>query len=259
MDLLLQALQQLPEFRQLLDTVQSGGAAAATGLAQINRAHVIAGLYDLGDRPLAVICQDDLAAKRLQGELKAFLGQEPPVLPGRDLNLYDAAVVSRVWEQRRLRQLYDLGKGQTRLQIFSWESMSLRTMPKSALFAAAFQLRLGVQVSVEELLARLVAMGYSRAPMWRGPASLPSGGESWTCIPRRRDSQSGWSSLETSWIPWATSTPTPNVGRRMWRKSQCCPWRRASRASIPGVFQGCSGTCRRYWPGRNGGRIRMSA
>ena len=50
MDLLLQALQQLPEFRQLLDTVQSGGAAAATGLAQINRAHVIAGLYDLGDR-----------------------------------------------------------------------------------------------------------------------------------------------------------------------------------------------------------------
>ncbi|MFR2946997.1 MAG: transcription-repair coupling factor, partial [Oscillospiraceae bacterium] len=172
MDLLLQALQQLPEFRQLLDTVQSGGAAAATGLAQINRAHVIAGLYDLGDRPLAVICQDDLAAKRLQGELKAFLGQEPPVLPGRDLNLYDAAVVSRVWEQRRLRQLYDLGKGQTRLQIFSWESMSLRTMPKSALFAAAFQLRLGVQVSVEELLARLVAMGYSRAPMVEGPGQF---------------------------------------------------------------------------------------
>lgn len=94
------------------------------------------------------------------------------MLPGRDLNLYDAAVVSRVWEQRRLRQLYDLGKGQTRLQIFSWESMSLRTMPKRALFAAAFQLRLGVQVSVEELLARLVAMGYSRAPMVEGPGQF---------------------------------------------------------------------------------------
>ena len=99
------------------------------------------------------------------------------MLPGRDLNLYDAAVVSRVWEQRRLRQLYDLGKGQTRLQIFSWESMSLRTMPKSALFAAAFQLRLGVQVSVEELLARLVAMGYSRAPHGGGARPVcPPGG-----------------------------------------------------------------------------------
>ena len=48
-------------------------------------------------------------------------------------------------------------------------------MPKSALFAAAFQLRLGVQVSVEELLARLVAMGYSRAPMVEGPGRCPSG------------------------------------------------------------------------------------
>ncbi len=172
MDLLLQALQRLPEFRQLLDTANAGGAAAATGLAQINRAHIIAGLYRLGDRPLAVICQDDLAAKRLQSELKAFLGQEPLVLPGRDLNLYDAAVVSRVWEQRRLRQLYDLGKGETRLQIFSWESMSLRTMAKGALFSSAFSLRLGAQIQVEELLARLVAMGYSRAPMVEGPGQF---------------------------------------------------------------------------------------
>ena len=172
MDLLLQALQKLPEFRQLLDTANAGGAAAATGLAQINRAHIIAGLYRLGDRPLVVICQDDLAAKRLQSELKAFLGQEPPVLPGRDLNLYDAAVVSRVWEQRRLRQLYDLGKGETRLQILSWEAMSLRTIAKGALFSAAFSLRLGAQVQVEELLARLVAMGYSRAPMVEGPGQF---------------------------------------------------------------------------------------
>ncbi len=172
MDLLLQALQKLPEFRQLLDTANAGGAAAATGLAQINRAHIIAGLYRLGDRPLVVICQDDLAAKRLQSELKAFLGQEPPVLPGRDLNLYDAAVVSRVWEQRRLRQLYDLGKGETRLQILSWEAMSLRTIAKGALFSAAFSLRLGAQIQVEELLARLVAMGYSRAPMVEGPGQF---------------------------------------------------------------------------------------
>ncbi len=171
MDLLLQALQQLPEFRQLLDTVQSGGAAAATGLAQINRAHVIAGLYDLGDRPLAVICQDDLAAKR-PGGTEGLFGPGTPGASGQDLNLYDAAVVSGFGSSAGCGSYTIWGKGQTRLQIFSWESMSLRTMPKSALFAAAFQLRLGVQVSVEELLARLVAMGYSRAPMVEGPGQF---------------------------------------------------------------------------------------
>ena len=172
MDLLLQALKELPEFRQLLDTARAGQAAAATGLAQINRAHVIAGLYGLGDRPLAVLCPDDLAARRMHSELKAFLGQEPPVLPGRELNLYDAAAASRVWEQRRLRQLYDLGRGKTRLQIFSWESLSLRTMPRRTLFAAAFSLRLEMQADMEALLARLVSMGYSRTAMVEGPGQF---------------------------------------------------------------------------------------
>lgn len=51
MDLLLQALQKLPEFRQLLDTANAGGAAAATGLAQINRAHIIAGCTAWGTGP----------------------------------------------------------------------------------------------------------------------------------------------------------------------------------------------------------------
>ena len=104
MDLLLQALKELPEFRQLWILARAVRLPPRTGLAQINQ-YVIAGLYGLGDRPLAVLCPDDLAARRMQSELKAFLGQEPPVLPGRELNLYDAAAASRVWEQRRLRQL----------------------------------------------------------------------------------------------------------------------------------------------------------
>ena len=41
--------------------------------------------------------------QKLQEELKAFLGESVPVLPGRELTLYDTAVVSRAWEQKRLR------------------------------------------------------------------------------------------------------------------------------------------------------------
>ena len=92
MELLLKKLTELPEFVTLLEQTEQGGAAAVTGLAQINRSHLIAGLYALGKRPVAVVCQDDLAAKRLQEELKAFLNIEAPVLPGRDLNLYGGAV-----------------------------------------------------------------------------------------------------------------------------------------------------------------------
>ena len=59
-----------------------------------------------------VVCLDEMAARRTQSELAAFLGaEEPPILPTRDLMFYDASAISRGWEQQRLRCLYDLARG----------------------------------------------------------------------------------------------------------------------------------------------------
>ena len=114
MEKLLNMLKTIPEYEILLKAVEKCQPAAVTGIGQINRSHLIAGLYTHAPRrPLVVICQDDMAAKRLQEELKAFLKEVVPVLPSRDLTLYDSAVVSRGWEQKRLRQLYDLQCGRT--------------------------------------------------------------------------------------------------------------------------------------------------
>ena len=177
MELLLTGLKSMPEFLQILEGMEAGKAVAATGLSQLNRSHVIAALCHLSGRPVAVICQDDLAAKRLQSELQAFLGVEAPVLPGRDFNLYDAAVTSRTWEQRRLRQLYDLAQGKVNLQILSWESLSMRTMPKETLLQASFSLKLGGEYPQSELIASLIRMGYSRTTMVEGPGQFALRGD----------------------------------------------------------------------------------
>ena len=105
MEKLLSFLSTIPEYRLVVDTLRQGQSAAVTGLGQINRTHVIAGLCRDLDRPVVVICQDDMTAKRLQQELAGFLGQTAPILPSRELTLYDAAVVSRTWEHQRLWQL----------------------------------------------------------------------------------------------------------------------------------------------------------
>ena len=112
MEQLLSLLKTIPEYATALSALKSRESVAITGIGQINRSHLIAGVYTHTQRrPLVVICQDDMAAKRLQEELKAFLKEVVPVLPSRDLTLYDSAVVSRGWEQKRLRQLYDLQSG----------------------------------------------------------------------------------------------------------------------------------------------------
>ena len=102
MDRILKILKSMPEYQSALDTVISGKNAAITGIGQINRSHIIAGMYTDISAPLVVICQDDHAATRLKQELKGFLGIECPILPTRELTLYDSTGVSREWEQKRL-------------------------------------------------------------------------------------------------------------------------------------------------------------
>ncbi len=172
MEKLLSALKTMPEYNSVLECIKNNSAAAVTGIGQINRSHLIAALRQDTDRPLVLLCQDDLAAKRLQEELKAFLGENAPILPCRELTLYDTAVVSRGWEQKRLRQLYDLQMGNTPIQILSWEACSQRTMPPQILKDAVFTLEIGKEYAVGALLERLTSAGYTRCGMVEGPGQF---------------------------------------------------------------------------------------
>ena len=172
MNQLLSLLKTIPEYRTLLDAVGQDQSAAITGIGQINRSHIIAGLHADGGRPLVLVCQDEMAAKRLQEELKCFLGQTVPFRPSRELTLYDTAVVSRSWEQKRLRQLYELASGQTPVQILSWDALSQRTMPRNVLLQAAFPLEAGREYDMDSLLEKLSGAGYSRCGMVEGPGQF---------------------------------------------------------------------------------------
>ena len=172
MEQLLSQLRSIPEYTALLDALSQGQTAAVTGVGQINRSHLIAGLTRDCGRPLVILCQDDMAARRLQEELRCFLGETVPILPGRELTLYDAAVVSRAWEQKRLRQLYDLASGKTPVQILTWESLSLRTMPKAILMRSAFTLEVGREYPIDTLVRSLTDAGYSRCGLVEGPGQF---------------------------------------------------------------------------------------
>ena len=172
MEQLLDILKSIPEYATLLEALSKNQSAAITGIGQINRSHLLAGLHKHCSRPIVAFCQDDMAAKRLQEELKAFLGESAPILPSRELTLYDSAVVSRAWEQKRLRQLYDLHSCATKLQIISWDALSQRTVPAATLQATAFTLEVGKEYELDSLLQRLTGAGYTRCGMVEGPGQF---------------------------------------------------------------------------------------
>ena len=168
MDQVLFLLKTIPEYTVLAEAMGKGESAAVTGIGQINRTHMIAGISQDVARPLVILVQDDIAARRMQEELRSFLHVDAPILPGRDLTMYDAAVVSRAWEQKRLRQFYDLGRGATPIQIMTWESASQRTLPPAVLSGAAVTLEVGREYQMEELIRSLTSAGYSRCGMVEG-------------------------------------------------------------------------------------------
>ena len=172
MEQLLSVLNTIKEYTVLRDYISKGNSAAVTGVSQICRSHLIAGLYAHTSMPITVLCQDDMTAKRLQEDLAAFLGFQAPVLCSRELTLYDSAVVSRAWEQKRLRQLYDLLNGTTRLQIMTWDSLSQRTIPPDILKSAAFTLHSGQEYVLDDILKKLSGSGYSHCAMVEGPGQF---------------------------------------------------------------------------------------
>lgn len=169
MERLLSALKNIPEYCSILDQIATNNSVAVTGIGQINRSHFISGIYTHTDRPLVLICQDDISARRLQQELSGFLQIEPPILPCRELTLHDSSVVSRAWEQRRLKQFYDLISGNTKIQIFTWESLAQRTIPLPLLMAASSTLKIGNIYDTQQIIATLDRSGYSRCSMVEGP------------------------------------------------------------------------------------------
>ena len=168
MDLLINALHGLTEYKTIRNTLQKQRSVGVSGAAQINRSHLIAGLYQDLAAPMLVLCQDELACRRTQEELAALLGVSFPILPARDLTFYDTAAASRQWEQKRLRLLYRMAVGEERLVIASWEAVSLRTLPKRTLLGAAIDLRPGALYDLEELAVRLIQSGYTRCQMVEG-------------------------------------------------------------------------------------------
>ena len=66
MEQLLNLLKTIPEYKALTDALAEGKNAAVTGIGQINRSHLMAGLIRDCKAPVVILCQDDMAARRLQ-------------------------------------------------------------------------------------------------------------------------------------------------------------------------------------------------
>lgn len=166
---LISAVSAVPEFQTLAAAIDNGACPVAfTGLGQVHRAHMAAGIWQAQGRSIVMICADDAEVERMGKELAAFTGEAVRTLTARELTFHNAAVVSRQWEHARLSVLRALAAGECPVLVATVEALLQRTMPKTLLTQASLTLRVGQSYDLNELTETLAAAGYSRSEQVEG-------------------------------------------------------------------------------------------
>ena len=174
MDALLQFLPQVPEYARLLEAIRmESGPVSLYGMAPVHRAHFTAALLrDLPDRHFCLLFRDEPSARTFAADLESLAEETPVVLPCRDFVFHPMEGASHDYEQQRLRALYTLQTGESRVLCAPADGMMLGTMPPDALKNAAVLLRDDGQYDVQDLCARLIASGYTRGSQVEGPGQF---------------------------------------------------------------------------------------
>ena len=173
MELLRSVLKQLPEFQELSAALEGGRSPAAlSGLAAVHRAHFAAALGEETGRPVAVVCADEGEAARMARDLSFLTGTAVPVLSARAFVFHNVATVSRQWEHRRLKLLWQLSQGEVPCLVATVEALQQRTLPPAVLASACRVLEPGRSVDLDQLTQALAAAGYTRCDQVEGPGQF---------------------------------------------------------------------------------------
>ena len=134
MEGLIRQLLTLPQLQELTAGMDGREKhSMITGLSPVQRAAVAAAAAAQTGRPLLMLCADEQECARQAADLRALTGQEPVVLPARELQLRPAAAYSRQWEYRRLWALYRLAQETPRVVVATAAAMAQLCLPPEVL------------------------------------------------------------------------------------------------------------------------------
>jgi transcription-repair coupling factor (superfamily II helicase) len=158
----------------LLPSCVEGGTlpALVIGPGSTGRANLAAALRLETGRPVFVICADETAAENFRRDLTAFLEEPCETLFSRDMNFYGAEGASRADEQKRIRTLCALVKGQCPVVVCSVTGLLQRTMPPEKLAEASITIEDGASCPPEKIEQALLFCGYERTYQVEGPGQF---------------------------------------------------------------------------------------
>ena len=166
MNFFINAAKQNKDFSRLEKYLEGNNPlpALVTGVSAIHKAHFIAGLLSENAKKTVVVMKNESDAVKLCADINMLLGENAALLcPEKEMILADAEASSREYEHKRINSLSSLINGGCRAVVCSAAAAIQLTIPPEELKNHTFKIARGDEIDKDELIARLIAAGYSRA------------------------------------------------------------------------------------------------
>ncbi|MDI6600393.1 MAG: transcription-repair coupling factor [Thermoanaerobacteraceae bacterium] len=161
---------QLYSYEKLKDAVDSGQKPiAVSGLTPAQAVPLIAALYKEFKRQVLIVTENENEMRKIYEDLLFYLKDKTAYLfPKKDFIFYSVEASSLDITAKRLNTLSPVIEGQDVVVCASMESLMQRMIPPEVYAEACFSISVGDSIDMNELIDRLIYLGYERESLVEG-------------------------------------------------------------------------------------------
>lgn len=165
-------LHEYDKLRQIRSAIAPGTEIAISGMADTQRRHFASVLAEESGRKGIFVAWNEMQARQAMADFQHFYGDDVLFLPNRDIMLYDIEARSHEQTNARVKALTKLRSGDFRMLVTSIEATLHLLMQPDDFTNFSMELRVGEDVIMDEIIKRLLVMGYASEEKVEGPGQF---------------------------------------------------------------------------------------
>ena len=168
MNFLIKTLEENKKFQELTKQISKTGPIAISGLVDVEKLHVLAGIFNETKRPMVLVTYNEIQARKLYQDLKKLIKQTY-FFPKKEITSYDYVAQSKEIEYKRidvLNKMY-LAKKQKEpiIIVTTIEAVMQKMIAKDTLYQNVIDFKVGKTYLLDGIKEKLVGLGYERSDL----------------------------------------------------------------------------------------------
>ena len=167
-DVFLYPLENLEEYNELLNQINSSGNIVTSGLINSQNTHIIYSLFENLKKQIIFVTSSDLEAKKVYEDLNVYIPVYIEYLAFDVVLFYHLDAKDRTQDAKKLKVLMRLINNENFVLVTSVEAILKKYIPKDILAKNIYDYKVSDTINIDEFNKKLVELGYERVSKVEG-------------------------------------------------------------------------------------------